>query len=247
MGAFLEVPGTSRLTAPFDSYSDRRYLLGTKLITYDGREFRFGENDGTLEVVGSAYQSEVPNAEDDGIAVQAAATVGAKTVSITSNAQAIVAGEFDGGYLITEEGDGEGYVYLVAATPAGARAATVAIDIAHGIEVALSTSTTLMLLKHPGKDVIIHPAPPTAPVYGVAVSAIAPNEFGWYQIRGMASVLVEGELLAIGNHVRWSETTDGRVTALDYDEAGRNEASAGVVAHVGIADGEHAKILLDVA
>lgn len=246
MGAFLEVPGTARLTEPFDSYSDRRFLLGTKLVTYDGREFRFGENDGTIEVVGTVYQSEVPNAADDAIAVQAAAAVGARTISLTSNAEAIIVNEFDGGYFIPEDDAGEGFVYLVENTPAGNASATVTIDLAHGIEVALTTATTVMLLKHPGKDVIIDPAPSTAPVYGVAVSPIANNEFGWYQIRGMASVLFEGSLV-IGEHVRISEGgTDGLVTNLDYDESGRDDAILGVAMHIGVGAGEHAKILLDI-
>ncbi len=245
MPAGLQAPGTANLSANFDNFSDRRYLLGTKLTTYDGREFRFGENDGTIEVVGTAYQSEVPNAADDAIAVQAAAAIGAKQVSLTTNAEAFVANEFDGGYLIPEDDAGEGYVYLVENTPTAASASTATITIATGLEVALTTSTTVMMLKHPGKDLIIHPSPPTAPVYGVAVSAIAANEFGWYQMRGMAAVLFEGTLV-IGQHCRWSEQTDGNVTSWSPAEADVN-AICGVVMHIGVGAGEHAKVLLDVA
>jgi hypothetical protein len=50
MAAILQVPGTARLTLPFDSFADRRFLLGTRLVTYDGREFRFGENDVLIEI-----------------------------------------------------------------------------------------------------------------------------------------------------------------------------------------------------
>jgi hypothetical protein len=99
-------------------------------------------------------------------------------------------------------------------------------------------------MKHPGKDVIIHASPPTAPVWGLASSAIAANQFGWYQIRGIAAVLTEGTVI-IGNHVRAGETTDGTIAALDYDESGRNEAILGVVAEVG-ATTEHSAINLDI-
>lgn len=242
MPAILQVPGTAKLSEPFDSYSNERFPLGTRLVTFDGREFVFGENDATLEVAGTVYQSEVPNAADDDIAVAAAAAVGAKSISLTANSEAIVADEFNGGYMVVQDDAGEGRVYLVDDTPTASASAAFTLTLAHGIEVALTTSTTVLLMKHPMKDVIIHPSPPTAPIVGVAASAIAANEFGWYQKRGIAAVLTEGTVV-IGQQVRASETTDGAVAALDYDEAGRDEAILGVVHEVAVTT-EHSAVNL---
>ncbi len=240
MGAQIEIPGTARMTAPFDFTSNRRFVLGTRMITADGRDFRYGENDGTIEIPGNIYQSEVPNAADDAIAVQAAAAVGDKTVSLTSGAEAFVANEFDGGYFMPEDDAGEGFVYIVRNTPAGDSASTVTLDLAHGIEVALTTATTVMVMKHLGKDVIIHPAPPTAAIYGVAVSAIAANQFGWYQHRGMATVAKTGTLV-IGETIESSGAVNGSAI-----EGNGDPTALGTVQHVGIADTEMAKIVLDI-
>ncbi len=239
MGAQIEIPGTGRMTAPFDFTSNRRFVLGTRMITADGRDFRYGENDATLEIPGNLYQSEVPNAADDAIAVQATAAVGVKTVSLTSNSEAFVVNEFDGGYFMTEDDAGEGFVYVVANTPAGNASATVSLTLAHGIEVALTTATTVMVMKHLGKDVIIHPSPMTAAAYGVAAAAILGNQFGWYQHRGIATVAKTGTLV-IAEAVEAHSTVDGAVV----ESTNGNPAQLGTVQHIGVADTEMAKVVL---
>jgi hypothetical protein len=245
MPAILQIPGTAALTTPFDFTAAAAYPLGTRMVSQDGRAWRYTEAGGTALVAGTVYQSEVPDAADDDLAV-AAAAVGARSITITANAEAIVADEFNGGYMVVQDDAGEGRVYLVEDTPAASASTAFSLLLAHGVEVALTTSSTVLLLKHPYKDVIIHPAPPTAPVVGVAASATTDAQFGWLQTHGMASVLTEGSVV-IGQHVRASEdgSGDGMVAALDYDEAGRNEAILGVVAEVAVTT-EHSAIILSI-
>jgi len=244
MPAILQVPGTARLTAPYDFGATQSWPLGTQLMTFDGRTYRYGENDGTLDVTGTLYQSEVPDANWDELAV-AAAAIGATSVTVTFGATAVTADDFNGGYLLVEDDAGEGFAYVVEDTPAVSASTAGAISLAHGIEVALTASSTVITLKHPGKDVIIHPSPPTAALWGVAAAPIAANQFGWYQSKGVCAVLTEGTPI-IGEAVRASETTDGTVTLQDFDEA--DDANAG---QIGIAiavsaTGEHSPIMLDI-
>jgi hypothetical protein len=214
------------------------------MVSQDGRAWRYTEAGGTALVAGTVYQSEVPNAADDDLAV-AAAAVGARSITITANAEAIVADEFNGGYMVVQDDAGEGRAYLVEDTPAASASTAFSLLLAHGLEVAATAATTVLLLKHPLKDVIIHPSPPTAPVVGVAAAAITEDQFGWLQVEGIASVLAEGTLV-IQQHVRASETTDGAVADLDYDEAGRNEAILGIVAEVSIT-AEHSAVNLSIS
>lgn len=245
MPAILQAPGTAKLSAVYDSSSTNDYPLGTRLITFDGRSFRWGENGGTPGVAGSVYQSEVPTANDDDVAVAAAAAIGDVNLTLTSNSEAIVADEFNGGYFVITDDAGEGYAYAVIDTPSASSATNYTLTLATGIEVALTTSTTGFLLKHPLKDVIIHPSPPTAAVQGAMTSAISANEFGWLQHQGVGSVLVEGTVV-IAKMVRASESTDGAVTPVDLDESGRDEAILGVAAGANTSTGEEAPIILDI-
>jgi hypothetical protein len=244
MPAILQIPGTATLSTPFDFTAAAAYPLGTRMVSQDGRAWRYTEAGGTALVAGTVYQSEVPDAADDDLAV-AAAAVGARSITITANAEAIVADEFNGGYMVVQDDAGEGRVYLVEDTPAASASTAFSLLLAHGVEVALTASSTVLLLKHPLRDVIIHPSPPTAPVVGVAAAAITEDQFGWLQVEGIASVLAEGTLV-IQQHVRASETTDGAVADLDYDEAGRNEAILGIVAEVSIT-AEHSAVNLSIS
>jgi len=245
MPAELQIPGTAPLSLPYDFGATQSYPLGTILKEFTGRQWRYGsQNASTAAAAGAVYQSPVPDTGMDELAV-AAAAVGARSVTVTLGATQAAADDFNGGFVVVEDDAGEGYAYLVEDTPAISASAAGAISLAHGIEVALTSSSTVALLKHPGKLVIIHPSPPTAPIYGVAAAAISTSQFGWYQYRGLAGVATEGTPV-IAKQVRASETTDGAVTALDYDESAQDDAILGTVLEVA-ATTEKSTILLNIA
>ena len=67
----------------------------------------------------------------------------------------------------------------------------------------------------------------------------------WLQVRGIASVLAEGTLV-INEPVRPSETDDGAVAALNYDESSvGSKQYLGMCVDVG-ADTEHATVRLEI-
>jgi hypothetical protein len=221
----------------FNQYTNQRWPLGTALNFQDGRKFRFCENGATLAVAGNLYQSPVPDAAFDTLVLAANGAIGDRTVSITTGAAAVVAGDLDGGYLVTEAvaGAGEGRLYLIdKGTPAIATTATGNVNLAGGagLQTAITAgSDTITLIKNPYKDLIIQPSPPTALLIGVAIAAIAANSFGWVQTRGPAVCLIDGTVV-IGQEVMPSNGVDGAVEAWGLTDGTPNVAITPPCGHV---------------
>ena len=246
MPATLQIPGTASLSTPYDYSATIDGLpLGTELHEFTGRKWRRGQqNASSAAIAGSLVQSPVPGANLDELVI-AAAAAGARSITVTLGATALTADEMNGGFVVIEDDAGEGRCYLIEDNPAVSASAAGAISLAHGIEVALTAATTVSVIPHPGKLVVIHPSPPTAAIYGNPAAAIATSNYGWYQFRGLSAVLTEGTL-RIGERVRASEAADGTVTALDFDEATQADfGDLGQVVSVG-ATTEHSPILLNI-
>ena len=215
----------------------RQWPLGTRLYLPDGRIFAYAENGATAMVAGNLYQSEVPGANFDDLAV-AATAAGAVLVTVTNGVTAIAANDFDGGYMVVQDDVGEGFVYglrnhaAIAASVAG----DINLQTGVSIQVAFTTATTILLVKNEFKGVIIHPSPPTAALVGVACKATAASEFGWLQRHGLAAVLTDGTVV-IGESVMPSNATDGSVEDWGLAEAAPPTeigAAIGLVAEVAV-------------
>ena len=211
----------------WETYSDQRHVLGTRLVLQDGRTFRFVENGGTLLVAGNVIQAEAPGANFDELVI-AAAAAGAESVTVTLGSTAAAVDLFAEGYLFVEDDAGESYLYPVRSHPAAATSATMVVTIWNSIQVALTSSSTVLLLKSLYKDVIQLPTTGTGDIVGVAVSPIAADEYGWIQTHGPCGVLTDGTLV-IGQHIRASDGVAGAVEPLDRDGSNENEAELGRV------------------
>ena len=214
----------------WETYSDQRHVLGTRLVLQDGRTFRFVENGGTLLVTGNVIQAEAPGANFDELAI-AAAAAGAESVTVTLGSTAAAVDLFAEGYLFVEDDAGESFLYPVRSHPAAATSATMVVTIWNSIQVALTASSTVLLLKSLYKDVIQLPTTGTGDIVGVAVKAIAADEYGWIQTHGPCGVLTDGTLV-IGQHIRASDGTAGAVEPLNRDGTGEDEAELGRVISV---------------
>jgi hypothetical protein len=215
----------------WNTYSDQRHVLGTRLILQDGRTFRFVENGGVLMVAGNIIQAEAPGANFDELAVASAAAIGAETVTVTLGSSAATVDLFAEGYLFVEDDAGESFLYPIRSNPAASTSASLVVTIWNSIQVALTTSSTVLLLKSLYKDVIQLPTTGTGDIVGAAVKAIAADEYGWIQTHGPCGVLTDGTLV-IGQHIRASDGTAGAVEPLDRDGSGEDEAELGRVISV---------------
>jgi len=190
------------------------YQLGQELWLSDGRRFRFGRAGTTACVAGKLYQSEVPDSNWDTQAVPASTlnVVGSRDLRVTLGANAIVANLWAGGYAVIEAaaGAGEGRAYKILSHPASAGSEDVTFRLAagNGLQTALNTSDKVTFMKHHMADVIIHPAPPTAAVIGIAAAPIPANDYGWFQYQGPCACFIVGTVV-IGGAISPTGTVTG--------------------------------------
>lgn len=204
----------------YNSYTDQRWPLGMLMVLADGRRYRFGRVGATAAAAGKLYQSEVPDGNFDTLTVPAAGALAAGTryVIATLPANSITADLWKEGYVVTEAaaGGGPGYAYKIKSHPASAGSEDITFTLETGLKVALNTSDKLTFMKNVFADVIIHPAPRTAQLAGVAAGAIAAASYGWFAVGGPQPTLIVGTAVIGGGIVAAGTVTgspDGSVEA----------------------------------
>src|SRR3990167_711372 len=184
--------------------------LGEKIYTSDGRAFRYVKAGETL-VVSELLQGPA-EATGNQSRIVAAAAVGDKTIT-TTDTVTVTANEYAGGFVVVtgEASTGTGFQYRIKSHPA-ASAAVVTLTLEDPIQVALTATTQVDLVKNPYKDVITNPTTSTGVIVGVAVNEITSGQYGWVQVEGLATVQndTNGTLTVRGTVVA-SGTTAGKV------------------------------------
>lgn len=217
----------------FNTYTDRRWPLGTRLITADGRVFRFGLAGASNLAAGKLHQAPAP-VTNHVLQTPTAASVGATTVSVALGATAVTKDQYRDGVLSIELGTGQGYAYKIDSHAAVSSSGTFVVPLTRGITVQVAipaTSNSVSLVQNPYSNIIVAPTTLTSQVCGVPVSAITAAQYGWFQTRGLAAVLVNGTVV-IGNRVVPSLTTAGAVEAASGTFAVTSLEAVGRVAHV---------------
>lgn len=222
----------------FDS-STQLHRLGELVHSNDGRSFRYCKAGGSALVAGNLQQSSAEDTGDQDVAI-AAASVGDTSIT-TTGSLTLTANQYAEGFALITTSDGVGYIYPVSGH-AAVSSSTVTINLAQAIDVALTTSSKLDLIKNPYDSVIINPTSPTGPPVGVALIALTASQFGWLQVAGPGIVESEG-----GSTVGVPQVVDDGDAGCVADIAdGANELDAKVgVALTGIADGEFGAVKLE--
>lgn len=181
--------------------------LGELVHSNDGRAFRYAKAGGTALAPGKLQQSSAEDTGDGNLAI-AAAAIGATQI-VTTSTVTVTANQYAGGFVTIADDAGEGYMYRVS-SHAAATAAVVTLNLADSIVVALTTATTIDIVKNPYDQVIINPTTISSSPAGVAVKAITAAYFGWLQVSGPCSVLADGGL-TVGTDVVASDNVAGAV------------------------------------
>ena len=239
--------------------ADLGLILGTRMVLPDGRVYRYSFSDGAVGA-GKGVQSSIALAnQDTDLAVNSAAAVGAKSVSITFGTSPntdVVANQYADGYLFVNDVDGEGHVYRIKS--ADTTDAHVAADVSaspevdinlmdgDGIATALTTSSQVGLLANPYKDVIITPAgAQTARCVGYTAADVADNEYFWAQTWGESALFADGTLV-IFEPVRVSDGVAGAVE--NYaTETGAEEQVVGFATNFLAATTEYQFVFLQIS
>ncbi len=198
------------------SSSSQQMPLGVYMETADGRGFRYAKVGGTSTVPGLLYISSAWDSTNfapvGGLAV-AAAAAGTTQVTLTGSLT-IAANALAGGYLYTDVTPGQGYVYSINSNTAVTAATGCVITLNDPLVVALTTSSKVVLSKHPYDSIIVSPAATaTGTPVGVATSILTNAQYGWIQTYGACAILsgVATSISAPGVPVSPSAATAGSV------------------------------------
>lgn len=184
--------------------------LGTRIVTRDGRAFRFARNGATLMVAGSLYQAAAPVANHLA-QTPAAAAIGATQVVITTlGATAATENQYAEGLLQVDTTPGNGIAYGINShlANAGSAALTLNLEKDDSIQVALTTASRVGLIANPNSALIVCPTTATNIVVGVPLVAAAANAYCWVQTWGACPALINGTP-GVGVGVVLSATTPG--------------------------------------
>lgn len=199
----------------YNTYTDRRWMLGTKLILQDGRMFRFCLAGGTTLAPGKVCQSPANVANHILQTPATAGVVGDTSLSVTLGATAMTADQYRDGIMSVNLGTGFGYSYALdthAAVGSGAATGS-SLKFKRGVSLQKAVPTTansVSFIANPYSNSIVYPTTPTGAPIGVPMVSITNAQYGWLQTRGLSTVLTNGTVV-IGDAVVTSATTAGAV------------------------------------
>lgn len=178
--------------ALYVSQSTAVHALGERMVTSDGRVFRYAKAGASDLVAGNMLQSPAQIANHLAL-TPAAAAIGATSITVTLGATLATANQYANGWAIISTTPGNGYAYPISGHPAAAQSATLVLTLDAPLIVALTTSSRVDLQANPYNGVIQTPITTlTGPVAGNAPYIISASEYGWIQTRGPAACLVKG-------------------------------------------------------
>lgn len=179
------------------SQTEQRHFLGERLVTSDGRVFRYCKAGASNLVAGNYIQSPAQIADHQNIAC-AAAAIGATSITVTLGATAVTANQYAGGQAVVTITPGLGQAITIQGHPAAALSTTCVLTLGEPLRVALDTNTRIDLVPNQFNGVIQEPASTATGVgVGVAVYIISAAEYGWIQRSGLAGAL-NSDTTAVG-------------------------------------------------
>lgn len=178
----------------WDENITSQHNAGAYCETADGRGFRYSKMGAVASVAGKVYQGtalDATNLQPSGGLGVAAQAIGDTSVTISTSIT-LTANQLAGGYLSVDVTPGQGYLYRIDGNTAVTSATGAVITLRDPLQVALTTSSKVIMAMHPYVGLVIEPGTPTAAIAGVAHRVTTAAYFGWVQTRGAASVLFTG-------------------------------------------------------
>ena len=228
----------------FSQSSTQETDLGAKMVTSDGSVYRYTKAGDTTLVIGTLVDGPAMVTNHTNVAVAAISAIGASTITVTLGATAATVNQYQGGYIVINEGAGVGYSYRIKSHPAAALSASLVLTLEDDnlVQIATATTSNATLVPNQYSGAIIHPLAETGIPIGMVVYPITAKYYGWVKTRGVCAALQDASVPAIGQAVAASTTTAGCVTL----GTGTNQlANIGYALAQGV-DGEHNPIFLTI-
>jgi len=198
---------------PLDTSSTPKHDLGTYGYTADGRLFRYAKAGGTGLSQGQLQiMADLAGNHDD--CATNTASKGDTTVTVTLGATAVVANEYDGGYMVVNDDTGEGTTYRIESVPASSGSEDVVVVLKDALWENFGAGTTVTLVRNPYYGILVSDGTQTDTALGVPIVDVTANYYCWIQTKGICSVLADtGAQPSGGSPITIGDTSTGGVEA----------------------------------
>jgi hypothetical protein len=211
--------------------SGKKQKFGTRATTPDGRVFYYARDDGTgLGNAGVIVDGTGAVAAHDMDVAATATSVGSTTLTVGTSltVTAAQAALYVDGYLMFNDGPGEGEVYRIKSVSvvSGATGCVITIDEPDGFRTALTTASLFGIIYNPYAAVklIDGDGTQTTGPLGVAPIPITADYYFWLQTFGPAAVEVSGTTaMTLGNAIEVSEVSGQSGMATLHDSSGATD------------------------
>lgn len=220
----------------FDQTSTTKQApFGKFLETSDGRVFRYAKAGSTALDKGKLTVASTVVANHINLSFASAPAAGAKDVTVTLGATAATADQYADGYLVIQDGTGQGRAYPIEGHAAADASTSLKVYLKEEIAVAGATGeTNVDLIASSYSGVVVSAIDQADRPAGVPVVDIPADNYGWIQTGGPCSVLMD-EAVVNGKAVTIGSGTAGAVEALD----GAGEPEVGILSGTAGVDGEY--------
>ena len=192
--------------------------LGTRLVLNDSREFVYAKAGAVAlaagklcqapTTIGANHQALTPVA----VSGTVAANVGDRQIQVTLGATLASDSQYADGWIQVQDATEGGPIYKVIGHAAVASAGVLTAKLADPLwESYTTTSSRWTLVSNPWNGVLVAPTTLVGPIVGVPIRDIPIANFGWLQVKGMASILTDATAVVIGSPVVPSLTVAGAI------------------------------------
>lgn len=205
----------------FSTSATQYHALGERMVSPDGRVFRYCKAGGTTLVTGKLQQASAEDTTNLQNLTTATVAIGDLTVTTTTTVT-LSANQAAGGYLTFTQGTGgKGATYRIKSHPA-ASTAVVTFTLEDAIHTAVTGTPKIDVIPSPYDGVVVNPTTASSCPVGVAIYPITNAQFGWIQTHGPVACLLDDQTGVVGTQLSASNQA-----------AGAFEPFAGVQASIG--------------
>ena len=212
--------------------SDQRHKLGTRATTPDGRVFYYARNGSaaitTAGMIVDAAAAFAIAAHDMDVPANANAA-GTTAVSVEVPTTDLTKDQYADGYLIFNDGPGEGEVYRIKGHPAhdasDDNTVIITIDEPDGLATATTTSSLFGIFVNPYSAVKLIDGDGTMETGALGVTTIpmTASYYGWIQTAGIGSVAIGAVVGIVGDGLQISQASGESGRAELYDLSGEDD------------------------
>ena len=213
----------------------KKQKLGTRAQLPDGRVFYYAKVGIAISTAGMIVDSATTFSEanhDMDLTLILAHSVGDTTISLEVPTTDLTKDRYADGYLMFNDGPGEGEVYRIKSHPAhdasDDNTVIITLDEPDGIRTALTTATEAQLIESPYSAVKLIDGDGTmeSGALGVTTIPMTVSYYGWLQTAGIGSVAIGAAVGVVGDGLQISQASGESGRAELYDLSGEDDVQS---------------------